>query len=164
MGDPVPVRPSSGAPSYRTPLIGIHQLLEATVPVSDLKSDPLLSVGVVEQIYSPYRTYASVATIKAVSIRNEIADVLDNMIKHCIWWSHLMSKTVIELSALAKSLPSSEKQKKECSVGALQEKGQFDGQLSDGQMEGLGVFKFTNGDSYEGTWRGNKMHGLGIYR
>lgn len=31
-------------------------------------------------------------------------------------------------------------------------------------MHGRGVFKFSNGDMYDGDWKDNYMHGRGIFK
>lgn len=37
------------------------------------------------------------------------------------------------------------------------------GNFRNGKMEGKGIFKFKNGNIYDGEYRNNKKHGFGKY-
>ena len=40
----------------------------------------------------------------------------------------------------------------------------FVGELRHGLKHGFGKYVWSNGDSYEGSWKNNKMEGAGIFR
>ncbi|MCU7549849.1 protein kinase [Chitinophagaceae bacterium LB-8] len=43
------------------------------------------------------------------------------------------------------------------------EDGLYEGNFTDGQMDGQGTFTWSNGDKYTGTWKEGLMHGYGTY-
>ena len=47
----------------------------------------------------------------------------------------------------------------------IREEGEYDGERNDkGQRHGRGRYLFSNGDSYDGEWKRDKMHGFGEYK
>jgi hypothetical protein len=38
------------------------------------------------------------------------------------------------------------------------------GEYANNMRNGLGVFRYSNGNVYEGQWENDKKHGLGVYR
>jgi len=47
----------------------------------------------------------------------------------------------------------------------IRAEGEYDGETNEkGQKHGHGRYLFSNGDSYDGEWKRDKMHGFGEYR
>ena len=40
----------------------------------------------------------------------------------------------------------------------------YDGEFADGNEDGLGIFTWSNGSTYDGFWQMSLKHGLGVYR
>jgi hypothetical protein len=40
----------------------------------------------------------------------------------------------------------------------------YEGEWRGGKIEGVGKFRWANGDEYEGQWRDSKAEGRGVYR
>lgn len=40
----------------------------------------------------------------------------------------------------------------------------YDGEFREGEEDGVGIFTWADGSTYESFWRAGRRHGLGVYR